>query len=157
MTELAKKIMTSLKRVTWARPAGVVSAGEDYKVEILDENIGQDEHPALYFHEEYVDNIAVVRTVPEYALRHNFKLQKVAGAWRATAKTKLLQRIYSAAWGDKKQLAVYLQRPKKPAKRDHRKIGSSLTCIICRKKRGAWRSGITTAGQFSVSWKCSSV
>lgn len=32
-----------------------VARGEDYKVEILDQNISQDDRPGLYHHEEYVD------------------------------------------------------------------------------------------------------
>lgn len=38
----------------------------------------------------------------------------------------MLQRIYGTAWGDKKQLAAYLQRLEEAAKRDHRKIGKQL-------------------------------
>ncbi len=44
------------KRVTWAQARETfVARGEDYKVAILDENISQDAHPALYHHQEYID------------------------------------------------------------------------------------------------------
>ena len=128
MMELAKKDYDVVKkRVTWGEARETfVSRGEDYKVEILDENIGQDEHPALYFHEEYVDMCRGPH-VPNMRFCHNFKLQKVAGAyWRGDSENKMLQRIYGTAWGDKKQLAAYLQRLEEAAKRDHRKIDKKL-------------------------------
>ncbi len=98
-----------------------VARGEDYKVEILDQNISQDDRPGLYHHEEYVDMCR--GHVPNMRFCHHFKLQKVAGAyWRGNSDNKMLQRIYGTAWADKKQLAAYLLRLEEAAKRDHRKL-----------------------------------
>ncbi|MEY0023918.1 threonine--tRNA ligase [Providencia rettgeri] len=115
------------KRVSWSEARETfVARGEDYKVEILDQNISQDDRPGLYHHEEYVDMCRGPH-VPNMRFCHHFKLQKVAGAyWRGNSDNKMLQRIYGTAWADKKQLAAYLLRLEEAAKRDHRKIGKQL-------------------------------
>lgn len=128
MLELAKTDYDVVKkRVSWAEARETfVARGEDYKVEILDQNISQDDSPGLYHHEEYVDMCRGPH-VPNMRFCHHFKLQKVAGAyWRGNSDNKMLQRIYGTAWADKKQLAAYLLRLEEAAKRDHRKIGKQL-------------------------------
>ena len=128
MLELAKTDYDVIKkRVSWAEARETfVARGEDYKVEILDQNISQDDRPGLYHHEEYVDMCRGPH-VPNMRFCHNFKLQKLAGAyWRGDSDNKMLQRIYGTAWADKKQLAAYLLRLEEAAKRDHRKIGKQL-------------------------------
>ncbi|MGW1369697.1 threonine--tRNA ligase [Providencia hangzhouensis] len=128
MLELAKTDYDVVKkRVSWSEARDTfVARGEDYKVEILDQNISQDDRPGLYHHEEYVDMCRGPH-VPNMRFCHHFKLQKVAGAyWRGNSDNKMLQRIYGTAWADKKQLAAYLLRLEEAAKRDHRKIGKQL-------------------------------
>ncbi|MGG4607300.1 threonine--tRNA ligase [Providencia sp. Me31A] len=128
MLELAKTDYDVVKkRVSWSEARETfVSRGEDYKVEILDQNISQDDRPGLYHHEEYVDMCRGPH-VPNMRFCHHFKLQKIAGAyWRGNSDNKMLQRIYGTAWADKKQLAAYLLRLEEAAKRDHRKIGKQL-------------------------------
>ncbi|TID21105.1 threonine--tRNA ligase [Avibacterium paragallinarum] len=115
------------KRVSWQEARDTFEQrGEPYKIAILDENIEKTATPALYHHQEYIDMCRGPH-VPNMRFCHNFKLQKVAGAyWRGDSKNKMLQRIYGTAWADKKQLAAYLQRLEEAAKRDHRKIGKAL-------------------------------
>ncbi|WP_417689251.1 threonine--tRNA ligase [Pseudidiomarina sp.] len=127
MKELAKTEYEVVKnKVSWqeAREA-FVGRHEPYKIEILDENISQDDRPALYHHEEYVDMCRGPH-VPNMKFCQHFKIMKVAGAyWRGNSDNKMLQRIYGTAWSDKKQLKAYLQRLEEAEKRDHRKIGKS--------------------------------
>lgn len=128
MHELAAKNYPVIKeRVSWQQARDVfVARNEPYKVQILDENISPDDHPALYHHEEYIDMCRGPH-VPNMRFCHHFKLQKIAGAyWRGDSNNKMLQRIYGTAWADKKQLTSYLQRLEEAAKRDHRKIGKQL-------------------------------
>ncbi|MEN7467226.1 threonine--tRNA ligase [Providencia stuartii] len=128
MLELAKTDYDVIKkRVSWAEARETfVARGEDYKVEILDQNISQDDRPGLYHHQEYIDMCRGPH-VPNMCFCHHFKLQKVAGAyWRGNSDNKMLQRIYGTAWADKKQLNAYLLRLEEAAKRDHRKIGKQL-------------------------------
>jgi len=128
MLELAKTQYEVVKqKVSWQQARDAFAArGETYKIQILDENIGKHEHPALYHHQEYIDMCRGPH-VPNMRFCQHFKLMKVAGAyWRGDSENKMLQRIYGTAWGDKKQLKGYLQRLEEAEKRDHRKIGKTL-------------------------------
>ncbi len=128
MLQLAKTSYDVVKQVgAWQTARDTfVERGETYKIEILDENIGQDETPALYIHEEYVDMCRGPH-VPNMRFCQHFKIMKVAGAyWRGDSDNKMLQRVYGTAWADKKQLKAYLNRLEEAEKRDHRKIGKSL-------------------------------
>ena len=64
MLELAKTDYDVVKkRVSWAEARETfVNRGEDYKVEILDQNISQDDRPGLYHHQEYIDVSRSTRT-----------------------------------------------------------------------------------------------
>ncbi|AFP84568.1 threonine--tRNA ligase [secondary endosymbiont of Ctenarytaina eucalypti] len=128
MQELAQKDYPIIKEnVSWQQARDEFFArGEDYKVAILDENISRYERPGLYHHEEYVDMCRGPH-VPNIRFCHHFTLQKTSGAyWRGDSKNKMLQRIYGTAWGDQKQLNIYLRYLAESVKRDHRKIGKQL-------------------------------
>ncbi|HAB80467.1 MAG TPA: threonine--tRNA ligase [Glaciecola sp.] len=128
MLELAKTSYDVVKKVgSWQTARDTfVERNETYKMQILDENIGQEETPALYVHEEYVDMCRGPH-VPNMRFCQHFKIMKVAGAyWRGDSDNKMLQRIYGTAWADKKQLKAYLNRLEEAEKRDHRKIGKTL-------------------------------
>ena len=128
MLELAKTSYDVVKKVgSWQTARDTfVERNEIYKMQILDENIGQEETPALYVHEEYVDMCRGPH-VPNMRFCQHFKIMKVAGAyWRGDSDNKMLQRIYGTAWADKKQLKAYLNRLEEAEKRDHRKIGKTL-------------------------------
>ncbi|CDH04212.1 threonine tRNA synthetase [Xenorhabdus bovienii str. oregonense] len=128
MLELAKTDYDVIKKkVSWQEARDAFAArGEEYKIQILDENISRNDYPGLYHHEEYMDMCRGPH-VPNMRFCHHFKLQKIAGAyWRGNSDNKMLQRIYGTAWADKKQLNAYLQRLEEASKRDHRKIGKQL-------------------------------
>ncbi|MGL4475552.1 MAG: threonine--tRNA ligase, partial [Shewanella sp.] len=128
MLDLAKTNYDVVKRVvSWQEARDAFDdRQEPYKMAILDENIGRDQTPALYHHEEYVDMCRGPH-VPNMRFCQNFKLMSVAGAyWRGNSDNKMLQRIYGTAWSDKKALKGYLTRLEEAAKRDHRKIGKQL-------------------------------
>ena len=128
MLELAKTNYEVVKKVgSWQQARDTfVTRGEDYKLQILDENISQDDKPALYHHDEYVDMCRGPH-VPNMRFCQHFKIMKVAGAyWRGNSDNKMLQRVYGTAWADKKQLKSYLNRLEEAEKRDHRKIGKAL-------------------------------
>lgn len=128
MLSLAKTNYDVVKKtVSWQEARDAFEArGEEYKIEILDENISRDDKPGLYHHEEYIDMCRGPH-VPNMKFCHHFKLMNVAGAyWRGNSDNKMLQRIYGTAWADKKQLKAHLVRLEEAAKRDHRKIGKAL-------------------------------
>ena len=127
MLELAKTDYDVVKKVM-PRDAVIdqfVDRGEDFKLRLIDE-MPNERHMALYFHEEYVDMCRGPHVPNTKFLRH-FKLTKISGAyWRGDAKNQQLQRIYGTAWAEKKQLKVYLNGIAEAEKRDHRKIGKKL-------------------------------
>ena len=128
MQKLVKTNYQVIKQVvSWQEARDTfVARGEDYKLAILDENIGRDETPALYHHEEYIDMCRGPH-VPVMKHCQHFKLMSVAGAyWRGNSDNKMLQRIYGTAWADKNALKDHLQRLAEAEKRDHRKIGKQL-------------------------------
>ena len=128
MAHLVKTNYKVIKKIgSWQEARDTFEArGEEYKIQILDENIPQDSTPALYHHEEYIDMCRGPH-VPNMKFCQNFKLMKVAGAyWRGNSDNKMLQRVYGTAWADKKQLKAYLTRLEEAEKRDHRKLGKTL-------------------------------
>ena len=128
MLELAKTEYDVIKKkVSWQEAFDAFKArGENYKLQILQENVSKDDHPGLYHHEEYLDMCRGPH-VPNMKFCQHFKIMKVAGAyWRGDSNNKMLQRIYGTAWADKKQLAAYLKQLEEAEKRDHRKIGKAL-------------------------------
>ena len=128
MAHLVKTNYQVVKKVgSWQEARDTFEVrGEDYKIQILDENIPKDSTPALYHHEEYIDMCRGPH-VPSMKFCQNFKLMKVAGAyWRGNSDNKMLQRIYGTAWADKKALKAYLTLLEEAEKRDHRKLGKAL-------------------------------
>jgi threonyl-tRNA synthetase len=125
MKALAKtKYKVVKKVVSWQEARDVFEArGEDYKLEILDQNVERTDRPGLYHHEEYIDMCRGPH-VPSMRFTQYFKLLSIAGAyWRGDSDNKMLQRIYGTAFSDKKQLKTHLKRLEEAAKRDHRRIG----------------------------------
>ncbi len=98
--------------------------GEDYKVELLEEI--EEETVSVYRQGEWAD-LCRGPHLPNTSRIKNFKLLKVAGAyWRGDEKNKMLQRIYGAAFPDRKELKAHLKRLEEAEKRDHRRLGKQL-------------------------------
>lgn len=98
---------------------------QKYKLEIID-GIPEDEEITIWNHETWEDicrggHVESTSQIPA------FKLLNVAGAyWRGNEKNPMLQRIYGTAWESKDALKLYLSKLEEAAKRDHRKLGTSL-------------------------------
>lgn len=98
---------------------------ETYKLRLV-EDMPDETHMGLYYHQEYIDMCRGPH-VPNTRFLKAFKLTKMSGAyWRGDAKNEQLQRIYGTAWADKKELKAYIERIEEAEKRDHRKIGKQL-------------------------------
>jgi threonyl-tRNA synthetase len=127
MNEIVKEDLT-VERSVMSRDDAVKlfeSMGEAYKVEIL-KSIPGDEELSFYKQGDFID-LCRGPHVPSTGKFKAFKLTSVAGAyWRGDANNEMLQRIYGTAWGDKKDLKLYLQRLEEAEKRDHRKLGKQL-------------------------------
>lgn len=98
--------------------------GEVYKCELI-ENLDADT-VSIYKTGEFVD-LCKGPHIEHTGRIKAFKLLSVAGAyWRGDEKNKMLQRIYAAAFIDKKELKSYLFRLEEAKKRDHRVLGKEL-------------------------------
>jgi len=99
--------------------------GEDYKVELIRE-LPEGETISIYRHGDFVD-LCRGPHVPSTGWIKAFKLTRLAGAyWRGDERNPMLQRIYGAAFPDRKQLKEHLKWLEEAKKRDHRKLGREL-------------------------------
>ncbi len=97
---------------------------EPYKLEMI--NDLQDGTISFYTQGDFTD-LCRGPHIPHTGFIKAFKLTKVSGAyWRADQKNAQLQRIYGAAFFDKKELKKYLKFLVEAQKRNHRKIGRAL-------------------------------
>ena len=103
----------------------MVSLGEPYKVELIDD-LPEDAVISLYRQGEFTDLCAGPHMENTGEIRA-YKLTQVAGAyWRGNEKNKMLQRIYGTSFPEKDQLKAYLDRIEEAKKRDHNKLGREL-------------------------------
>ncbi len=101
--------------------------GEDYKLELLDDLEKYGERTvSVYSQGDFVD-LCRGPHLPDTGRVTSFKLTSLAGAyWKGDEKLPMLQRIYGAAFFDKKALKQYLNRLEEAKKRDHRRLGREL-------------------------------
>ena len=104
-------------------------AGNEYKLEIIDEVVGKGEKLTLYTAGEFTDlcrgghSEQPVRDIPA----NSFVLDRIAGAyWRGKETNPMLTRIYGLAFNTKEDLDAYLAQREEAKKRDHRKLGQEL-------------------------------
>ncbi|MFV2062867.1 MAG: threonine--tRNA ligase [Chloroflexota bacterium] len=113
--------------------AMLVAAGQDYKVEILDDlraAAEADGKPAplvtTYTHGPFTD-LCRGPHVESTGKLGPIKLLKTSGAyWRGSEKRPMLQRIYGTVWATREELDLYLWRLEEARKRDHRRLGVTL-------------------------------
>lgn len=114
----------------------VQTAGEPYKLEILDSIVERDpDAPITIYHigtpgsqEHWWDLCAGPHVQSTGDISPDaIDLETVAGAyWRGDEKRPMLQRIYGTAWQTQEQLIGYRRFNEEAALRDHRKLGLEL-------------------------------
>ncbi len=124
-----KKIIKSKRKFTGTvvsrDEAAQKFSDQKYKLEII-EGIPKDEKVTIWSHESWED-ICKGGHVDSTNNIKAFKLLDVAGAyWRGNENNKMLQRVYGTAWESKEEQKKYLEKLELAAKRDHRKLGTSL-------------------------------
>ncbi len=108
--------------------------GETYKLEIIEGIPG--DALTLYRHGNFID-LCKGPHISHTGELKAFKLLSTAGAyWRGDEKNKMLQRIYGAAFVDRKDLEAYLNRLKEAEARDHRKLGAQLELFSTLEEEG---------------------
>ncbi len=129
MHEIVKRDLPIVREVMDKSTAAKIfaEAGEDYKVQIINDIIPDGEEVSIYRQGDWFDVCRGPHLPSTSKLGKGFKLTKLAGAyWRGNSDNEMLQRIYGTAWPDKKQLKAYLNRIAEAEKRDHRRIGKAL-------------------------------
>lgn len=102
-------------------------AGNEYKLELIDEIVAKGESITLYKSGEFVDLCRGGHVDgPAETIKH-FKLLSVAGAyWRGDEKNTMLTRIYGTAFFSQAELDAHLLQREEAKLRDHRKLGAEL-------------------------------
>ncbi|HBI1486292.1 TPA: threonine--tRNA ligase [Staphylococcus aureus] len=125
MKQIVNENMKIERKVVSRDEAKELFSNDEYKLELIDA-IPEDENVTLYSQGDFTDLCRGVH-VPSTAKIKEFKLLSTAGAyWRGDSNNKMLQRIYGAAFFDKKELKAHLQMLEERKERDHRKIGKEL-------------------------------
>lgn len=112
-----------------AEKAREVFAGNQYKLELIDEIETKGETITLYTAGDFTDLCrgGHVEHPKDDLDTDAFKLDKIAGAyWRGDENNPMLTRIYGLAFKDKEALNAYLTQLEEAKKRDHRKLGKEL-------------------------------
>jgi threonyl-tRNA synthetase len=104
-------------------------AGNEYKLELIDEIESKGEKITLYTCGGFTDLCrgGHSENPKEEIAMDAFKLDKVAGAyWRGDEKNPMLTRIYGLAFDTKEELEAYETQQEEAKARDHRKLGKEL-------------------------------
>ncbi len=102
-------------------------AGNEYKIEMIDEFSGEGQTLTFYHSGTYFDLCRGGHCEHPKAELQHFKLLSLAGAyWRGDEKNKMLTRIYGTCFPSQQELDAYLVQIEEAKKRDHRKLGKEL-------------------------------
>ena len=101
-------------------------ADNQFKIEIMDEKIGEGSGSSVYRQGDFVD-LCRGPHVPSTSHLRWFKLTNVSTAfWRADSSRETLVRIYGMCYSSKEDLQERETLLREAAKRDHRKLGKDL-------------------------------
>lgn len=116
-----------------AEEAKAAFAGNEYKLELIDEIAQKGEAITLYTAGNFTDLCrgGHAENPAKDIAADSFKLDRVAGAyWRGDEKNKMLTRIYGLAFDTKAELDAYLTQRQEAQKRDHRKLGAEMDLFL---------------------------
>jgi threonyl-tRNA synthetase len=106
-------------------------AGNEYKLELIEEFAGEGQKLTFYKSGEYEDLCKGGHSGDPSKEIAAFKLLSIAGAyWRGNEKNKMLTRIYGTAFPSQKELDDYLVMQEEAKKRDHKKLGKELDLFV---------------------------
>lgn len=130
MSEIVAKDLP-ITREDWSTDEAIkkfVAMGETYKDELISGLKVKGETTVGIYHQgkEWFD-LCRGPHIQSTGQIKAFKLLSIAGAyWRGDEKNAQLQRIYATAFGDKKDLDLYLKNLEEAKKRDHRRLGKDM-------------------------------
>lgn len=127
MKELVKTWKTFERREVSADEAKAEFAGNQYKIELIDEFTKDGETLTFYKSGNYSDLCRGGHVDQANNKLKHFKLLSVAGAyWRGDEKNTMLTRIYGTIWPTAAELEQHLQNLEDAKKNDHRRLGAEL-------------------------------
>lgn len=116
-----------------AEQAREVFAGNEFKLELIDEIEAKGEAITLYTCGGFTDLCrgGHAENPSQDIDMAGMKLDKIAGAyWRGSEKNPMLTRIYGLAFDSKEDLVQYEHDREEARKRDHRKLGKELDIFM---------------------------
>ena len=126
MKKIVKADLPAEKRRITAEEGRSLFAGQDYKLELLEEYAAKGWDLSVYQQGDFTDLCAGPHLMSTGALKA-VKLLKVAAAyWRADAARDSLDRLYGIAFPKASLLDEYLALLEEAQKRDHRRLGKEL-------------------------------
>ncbi len=107
-------------------------AGQEYKIELIDEHSAGGEKISFYRQGDFEDLCAGPHLMGTGSVKA-VKLTSITGAyWRGDATKKMLTRVYGISFPKQSELDEYLQMLEEAKKRDHRKLGKELGLFMLR-------------------------
>ena len=126
MKKLVKADEPIEKRIISVEEGRALFAGQDYKLELLEEYAEKGWQLSVYTQGDFTDLCAGPHLMSTGAIKA-VKLTKVAAAyWRADASRDSLDRLYGIAFPKASQLEEHLKMLEEAQKRDHRRLGREL-------------------------------
>lgn len=129
MKKLLNKWTEFTHQTVTATEAKKIFAGNQFKIELINEIVAKGETITLYTCGGFTDLCRGGHCEnPQAEISADcFKLDKIAGAyWRGNEKNPMLTRIYGLAFETKEELVAYEKQMEEAKKRDHRKLGKEL-------------------------------
>lgn len=106
-------------------------AGNEYKLELIDDIVKEGEEITLYKSGNFIDLCRGGHIEKPAKNLKFFKLLSIAGAyWRGSEENKMLTRIYGTAFFSQAELDEYLKMKAEAKERDHRKLGKELGLFV---------------------------
>jgi threonyl-tRNA synthetase len=110
--------------------------GQDYKLEILENEAAGDEVVSCYATGSFLDLCRGPHVASTGEIKA-FKLLKLAGAyWRGDEHNRQLTRVYGTAWLTKRELDEHLTALEEAEQRDHKRLGKELKIFALDERTG---------------------
>lgn len=133
MKEIAKRELT-IRRQELSRDEAITyfktSRQDQYKVEILENTIKEDDVVSVYHQGEFSD-LCTGPHLPNTSRLKAVKVLSVSSSyWRGDASRQVMQRIYAITFPKQNLLDEYLFQLEEAKKRDHKKLGKQLQLFM---------------------------
>ena len=126
MKKIVKADLPVEKRFITLEEGRELFAGQDYKLELLEEYAEKGWQLSIYTQGDFTDLCAGPHLMSTGALKAVKILSTASAYWRGDASRDSLCRVYGTAFPKASELEAYLAMLEEAKKRDHRKLGKEL-------------------------------